>query len=585
MKKADFLELINITTLEKMAENLYAATGISMGITGTGGEVYLSVGWQDICVNFHRKNPVTCERCKMSDRYINGHIDEYNKNGKYIAYKCLNNMWDVGIPLIISGQCIATIYMGQFFYEDEVIDEEYFRAQAIEFGFDEEEYLAALKKVPIFSKEKVEHIMQYFSALVSTLAESGLRLLESEKLQKELEKSEQYMNTIINSVNDGIFIHDMSGNIIDINKAAADMYGYTHDELVGMNIGQLISVNSPNTFDQLMQLINNTSEEQPLVIELFGKNKESKDLWIEVNLHVTKIDDSNRVVAAVRDITDRKKAEMELQNKAREMEQLRTEFFSNISHELKTPLNIILGSMQIIDMIIKDKEKPINIEKINSNLNMQRQNCIRLLRLINNLIDLNKLDSGDFDLNLTNCNVVNLVEEITLSVADYIKNNNINLVFDTDIEEKIMACDLDKIERIILNLLSNAVKFTNNGGSIFVNIFDGEEFITITVEDTGIGIPEDKLDIIFDRFRQVDKSFTRSHEGSGIGLSIVKLLVDMQGGDISVESKYGVGTKFTIKLPVKTVETQGSNERNKLSDGIIDNHVERVKFEFSDIYN
>ncbi|MEQ8199093.1 MAG: ATP-binding protein [Clostridiaceae bacterium] len=144
---------------------------------------------------------------------------------------------------------------------------------------------------------------------------------------------------------------------------------------------------------------------------------------------------------------------------------------------------------------------------------------------------------------MVNCNIVNIVEEITLSVAEYIKSNHLNLIFDTDIEEKIVACDLDKIERIMLNILSNAIKFSDLGGNIFVNIYDGKKFITITIEDTGIGINEDKLNIIFDRFRQIDKSFTRN-EGSGIGLSLVKSLVEMQGGTILVESKYGAGTKF-----------------------------------------
>lgn len=584
MKKINFLDLINITALKKMAESLYEAAGIPIGIVGINGDIYLSVGWQEICVKYHRKNPVTCERCKISDRYIDEHINEYMKNGKYIAYKCLNNLWDAGIPLVISDQHIATIHLGQFFYDDEIVDENYFIRQAKEFGFDESGYLAALKKIPVFSIKKVENMMKYYSGLVQTLADSGLRLLESEKYQKELKKSEQYINTIFNSVNDAIFIHDSDGTIIDINKTAVRMFGYTHDELIGMKIEKLISESSPCSGEDVTQLFKNVnSEEQPQIFELIGKNKGKQDFWIEVNIHMAKVDDYDRLVAAVRDITDRKKTEMELQNKALEMENMRTEFFANISHELKTPLNIIFGSMQIISMMISDKDKPIDKVKIINTLSIQRQNCLRLLRLINNLIDSNKLESGEFDINLTNCNVVSLVEEITLSVADYIKSKNINLVFDTNIEEKIIACDPDKIERIMLNLLSNAVKFTGLVGSIYVSVFDGKEFITITVEDTGIGIPEDKLDIIFDRFRQVDKSLTRSREGSGIGLSIVKSLVEIHGGTISVESNYGKGTKFIIKLPVRTTDIENNKERNKLFND--DNYVERISIEFSDIYN
>lgn len=185
---------------------------------------------------------------------------------------------------------------------------------------------------------------------------------------------------------------------------------------------------------------------------------------------------------------------------------------------------------------------------------------------------------------MVNYNIVSIVEEITLSVAQYRKSNNLNLTFDTDIEEKIVACDLDKLERIILNILSNAVKFTGPGGDIFVNIYDGEEFITISIEDTGIGICKDKLGLIFDKFRQVYRSFTRHHEGSGIGLSLVKLLVEMLGSTISVESEYGVGTRFTIKLPVDLIDDSKNKENVKFLDNNLNSCVEKIKIEFSDIY-
>ena len=133
-------------------------------------------------------------------------------------------------------------------------------------------------------------------------------------------------------------------------------------------------------------------------------------------------------------------------------------------------------------------------------------------------------------------------------------------------------------------MLSNSIKFTTSGGSIFVNIYDGEEYITISIEDTGIGIPEGKIDLIFDRFRQVDKSFTRDYEGSGIGLSLVKSLVEMQGGTIAVASKYGVGTKFIIKFPVKVLQYDSSEESIKEVDNNINDFMQKIKIEFSDIY-
>ena len=244
----------------------------------------------------------------------------------------------------------------------------------------------------------------------------------------------------------------------------------------------------------------------------------------------------NGVVLSLVDITNKK-----LLDETVLSETLKSEFFSNLSHELRTPLNVILSALQLLDTYTSCNdinELKIRLKKY---CNIMKQNCYRQLRLVNNIIDITKLDAGFFDLNLQNCNIVNIVESVTLSVAQYIKSKSIDVVFDTDIEECIIACDSEKIERIILNILANAIKFTKPNGDITVNMYDKGKNIIISIKDTGIGIPNDKLNIIFDRFRQVDKSLTRDHEGSGIGLSLVKSLVELHKGTISVFSEYGKG--------------------------------------------
>jgi PAS domain S-box-containing protein len=578
--RINFSELVNIDTLKRMADNLFVSAAIPVGILDTDGTIYVKTGWQDICTKFHRVNKETCSRCMISDKYLNDHLME----DRYIEYKCLNNMWDIAVPIIIAGRHLATIFIGQFFYDDEIIDIEFFRKQAIEFGFDEKEYLNALSKVPKFPKEKIQSMIEYYLALVMTLAESGLRQLEYENSQKKLANNQKYLNSILNSVNESIFIHDFYGNIIDTNKTVIYMFGFSMEELKNMNINDLIAEKSIITKNEVFEIYNKARDNNPIIFECLCKNKNNNEFWTEVNISALKIEEEEQIISTVRDITDRKISELAREKEAHELEVLRTEFFANISHELKTPLNIIFGVIQLIKLEIEDIEKPINREKVLNNLNIQKQNCFRLLRLMNNLIDSTKLDSGDIELNMTNCNIIYLVEEITLSVAEYINNNNIKLTFDTDVEEKMLACDLDRIERIMLNLLSNAVKFTEAGGEIFVNIYDGKDYITIVVEDTGIGIPSQKLNVIFDRFRQVDKSFARNHEGSGIGLSIVKSLVEMHGGSISVESEYGLSTKFILRIPIKILDSDYCQESINKNDSTADKYVERIKIEFSDIY-
>ncbi|AOY75056.1 sensor histidine kinase [Clostridium formicaceticum] len=257
-----------------------------------------------------------------------------------------------------------------------------------------------------------------------------------------------------------------------------------------------------------------------------------------------------------------------------EIARLKTQFFSTVSHELKTPINIILGAIQLMESM-----DDFNKASIYKYINMQKQNSYRLLRLINNLIDISKIEGNQFVINPVNCDIVRLTEDITLSVVEYTKLKNIELIFDTDVEEKIMAVDPDKIERIVLNLVSNAIKFTQAGGKIEVNLRDKEAHIEISVKDTGIGIPEDMQQLIFQYFTQVDSSLRRKTEGSGIGLSLVKSLIDMHGGSIKVNSMLGEGSEFIIDLPVVLIDsvTQGSNETTFAN-------VERINIEFSDIY-
>ncbi|MCY6371294.1 Cache 3/Cache 2 fusion domain-containing protein [Clostridium ganghwense] len=270
-----------------------------------------------------------------------------------------------------------------------------------------------------------------------------------------------------------------------------------------------------------------------------------------------------------------------LLEETRKCDQLKTEFFANISHELKTPLNIIFSTAQLFDFYINNEK--INTTKLNKYTGILKQNCYRLLRLVNNLIDVTKIDSGFMELDLKNQNIIEVVENITLSTAEYIKNKSRTIIFDTDTEEKIIAVDPEKMERIILNLISNATKFTKPGDEIKVTINDNNDYVHITIKDTGLGIPENELEKIFERFKQVDPLLSRNHEGSGIGLSLVKSLVEMHKGTITVKSEYGKGTEFIIELPVKLIPEENNTET--LKHFTPKTNVEKIQIEFSDIYS
>ena len=284
-----------------------------------------------------------------------------------------------------------------------------------------------------------------------------------------------------------------------------------------------------------------------LTIRLLCKDNTYK--WIELSLKYVK--DKNVFMSTGIDVTSRKEVEVEKKKleEAIHLESIRNEFFGNISHEFKTPLNIILGIVQLIDKNIELDN--ITKENLIRHVDIMKQNSYRLLRLVNNLIDISRIDIGYYNLQPSNYNIVKVIEDITLSIAEYVKHKKINLIFNTDVEEITLACDPDKIERVMLNLLSNAIKYTDDNGDIYVSLNKVNEDVVVSVKDSGVGIPNDKLELIFDRFGQANDILSRRCEGSGIGLSIVKSIVEMHGGKIEVFSEIGKGSEFVFNIPIK----------------------------------
>ena len=265
-------------------------------------------------------------------------------------------------------------------------------------------------------------------------------------------------------------------------------------------------------------------------------------------------------------------------NKTKEFNLLIRNFFTNMSHELKTPINVIYSGVQMITM---DLQLPNENKILRSKayLKTMKKNCLRIIRLINNFLDTTKLESGSIKLSKRNSDIVYTIENIVQSVASYLKDKNINIIFDTDIEEKIMSYDEEVIERILLNLLSNSIKFSNDRKDIYVTVSDKNDRIIIKVRDDGEGIPNSKLGIIFERFGQANSSLSRECEGTGIGLYLVKSFVELHGGTIEILSEEGFGCEAIIELPAQLVE-----DKDYTIKVIGETNEQKIEREFSDIY-
>lgn len=267
-----------------------------------------------------------------------------------------------------------------------------------------------------------------------------------------------------------------------------------------------------------------------------------------------------------------------------EIESLKSEFFANLSHEFKTPLNIILSTVQLVMNYIEVNNEYPDYNMFNKCLSNIKQNSYRILKIANNLIDMSKIDGNFYSINMGNYNIVEVVENIVQSLAEYMKDNKRNIIFDTMEEEIITACDPDQIERIILNLLSNAMKFTSHGGNIYVDmeVNDRCNKVIIKISNDGEKINfEDRLRI-FERFTQSESLLTRRAEGTGIGLTLVKSLVKLHNGEVYVNTEFEEGTQFCIELPIRKMK---NFKNNNVREKSIVSKVEKFNIEFSDIYN
>ena len=245
--------------------------------------------------------------------------------------------------------------------------------------------------------------------------------------------------------------------------------------------------------------------------------------------------------------------EHEQAEKLQELDSLKSNFFANISHELRTPLTLILGPL---DLLLK---RPVD-EYAQTQYDIMKRNARRLLRLVNQLLDFSKLEAGRMKLQAAETDLVPFVKRIVASFMSMAERKHISLNFRA--QERVLLCyiDVEKFEKILNNVLSNAFKFTSSGGRVDVSLKSAnDKHIELNVTDTGVGIPSDQMDKIFDRFYQVDGSQTRKQEGTGIGLALTKELIELHGGTISVTSQFGNGTAFTLRLP-KGAEHLSANE-------------------------
>lgn len=403
-------------------------------------------------------------------------------------------------------------------------------------------------------------------------------ITEEFSANEKLRINKKKLSGITDNITELIATFNLDGEIEYINSAGLKILNTTLDDVKGVRYEEFLD----NKITFLREFIKAKSEESALIVHNVHY-KDSKP--VEVESIVRKLLDEDKKVKGYIIVSRSTKMKKEFERirlkyeEIKEYDKIRTEFFANLSHEVRTPINIIYSTIQLLN-----KEKNNGIEAIaNYYIKYEKtisQNCLRILRLVNNIIDLSRYDAGFFKPNFKNYDIVSVVEDTTMSTIPFCKNKDINLMFDTDVEELFVKLDATQLERVVLNLVANAVKFTPRGGDILVLLSVNKYFVDIRIKDSGPGIEKDMQEFIFERFVQTDKSLKRKQEGSGIGLAIVKSIVNLHEGIVKVEESNERGTTIIVRIPNVTIE--GECEENNMIEGSSLN--EKAEIEFSDIY-
>ncbi len=378
-------------------------------------------------------------------------------------------------------------------------------------------------------------------------------ITSAKKSELKLQTSEKSYRRLFESAKDGILILDaLTGQIVDVNPFITKMLGYSYMEIVGKELWEIgvfknISV-SKDAFIELQTKKYIRFEDMPL------ETKDGKKINVEFISNVYLVDDKKVIQCNIRDITERKVKEKQLltaKTKAEESDRLKTAFLHNVSHEIRTPLNAIVGFSGFLD------DPDLILEKRKEFIDIILQSSDQLLSIIDDIMRISSIESEQEEIQDNQININLQCRLIKDQFSSKTPDKNVTLGFRSTLadEEAIIITDATKLTQILTNLIDNALKFTQQGYVNFGYTVKGSQ-LEFYVEDSGIGIPLDMQDLIFNRFRQVETSVARNYGGSGLGLSISKAYAKMLGGKIWLTSELDKGSVFNFTIPYKKVNSE-----------------------------
>ncbi|NNG05546.1 MAG: PAS domain S-box protein [Inquilinus sp.] len=385
-------------------------------------------------------------------------------------------------------------------------------------------------------KAREAELRRQTEALAKSNAELEREIERRMETAASLRESESRARAVFETAADGVVTIDEVGTIERINPAIEQMFGYSASELIGRNVSILMHPDERAAHPGYLKRYVDTGVARFIgeTRELTAHRADGAELPIELTISEVRFGDQRLFTGIVRDITERKK-----------IERIKDEFISTVSHELRTPMTSIMGALGLV----AGGSVGTLPERAQSMIDIAYKNCHRLVRLLNDILDFERIGSGSAKFQIEPTAMAPMVKDAVEAIAAFAREHDVTIAVKRNPADVRVAADSDRLIQVLTNLLSNAVKFSPRGGSVEVKVFRRNGRVRVSVADHGPGIPEAFRGEAFERFSQADGSDRREKGGSGLGLSICKMIVDAHGGTINFDTELGVGTTFHFEVP------------------------------------
>jgi PAS domain S-box-containing protein len=555
MLKGDLEDIIDVPKFQSLMDDFYRLTNIGVAIVDLKGNILVSTGWQDICIKFHRANEQTKARCRESDFYLTQNV----KEGRFLAYKCKNHMWDIATPIFVMGKHKGNLFVGQFFYDDETPDYQLFIQQAEKYGFDKEEYLAALGRVPRIGRERIKDMINLnvkLTSLISLIGYTNHNLIEENnqriRIEETLREKEHFVDRILSADPNGILIYDNNGgNIAFHNPRSIELFEFIPKEMKSISdfIKMKVHPDDISKIEKAIAEMPDLKDYETNEVEIRLLSQMGGSIWTLMHLvpfSRSKDGVLTQILVVMRDVTERIVAEREMSLQLDEIFKT-NESLTQTTHELRKS-----------EKALRKASDQLNI--LNTITRHDAMNQITVIEGFANILEgtdltprqteyVQKMNKAAHAIQVQ-LEFVKIYQDLGArapmwhSLIDNVQNARSMLTLEEmELQERDLKVSVwadPMFPKVVYNLIENALR--HGGGAKHLNIFTEEKGsdLAIIFQDDGSGIS------VKDKPHLFERGFGKH---TGLGLFLTREILSITNIQIVENSEPGSGARFEILVP------------------------------------